>query len=34
MKLIISPHKIEIDKTPVNEKEIKVTKVEFEFADN
>jgi len=33
MKLIISPHKIEIDKTPVNEKEIKVTKVEFEFAD-
>ena len=33
MKLIVKPHKIEIEKTPVNEKEIDVTKVEFEFAD-
>ena len=33
MKLIVSPHKIEIDRTPVNEKEINVTKVKFEFSD-
>jgi hypothetical protein len=31
MKLIVNPHKIEIQKSPVNEKEINVTKVEFEF---
>ena len=33
MKLIVNPHTIEIEKTPVNEKEIKVTKVEFEFSE-
>lgn len=33
MKLIVNPHKIEIEKTPVNEKEINITKVEFEFND-
>lgn len=31
MKLIVNPHKIEIEKTPVNEKEINVTTIEFEF---
>jgi hypothetical protein len=31
MKLIVNPHKIEIEKSPVNEKEINITKVEFEF---
>ena len=33
MKLIVNPHKIEIEKSLVNEKEINVTKVEFEFND-
>ena len=33
MKIIVNPHKLEIVKTPVNEKEISVTKCEFEFAD-
>jgi len=33
MKIIVNPHKCEIDRTPVNEKEINVTKVEFEFTD-
>ena len=33
MKLIVNPHKIEIEKSPVNEKEINITKVEFEFAE-
>lgn len=33
MKLIVNPHKIEIDKSPVNEREIDITKCEFEFAD-
>lgn len=33
MKLIVNPHKIEIVKNPVNEKEINVTKCEFEFAE-
>ena len=33
MKLIVNPHKIEIEKEPVNEKEIDITKCEFEFAD-
>lgn len=33
MKLIVNPHKIEIDKSPVNEKEIKVTEIEFEFSE-
>ena len=33
MKLIVNPHTIEIDKTPVNEKEINITEVEFEFAE-
>lgn len=33
MKIIVNAHKCEIDKTPVNEKEINITKCEFEFAD-
>lgn len=33
MKLIVNPHKIEIDKSPVNEREIDITKCEFEFTD-
>lgn len=33
MKLIVNPHKIEIIREPVNEKEIDITKCEFEFAD-
>lgn len=33
MKILVSPHKCEILKTPVNEKEINVTKVEFEFSE-
>lgn len=33
MKLIVNPHKIEIAKTPVNEKEIKVTEIQFEFSE-
>ena len=33
MKLIVNPHKIEIEKSPVNEKEINITNVEFEFAE-
>ena len=33
MKLIVNPHKIEIEKSPVNEKEINITKVEFEFSE-
>lgn len=32
MKLIVNPHKIEIVKNPVNEKEIDITKCEFEFS--
>lgn len=31
MKLIVKPHKIEIEKNPVNEKEINITKCEFVF---
>jgi len=31
MKLIVNPHKIEIEKNLVNEKEINITKVQFEF---
>ena len=33
MKIIVNPHKIEIVKEPVNEREIDITKCEFEFAD-
>ena len=33
MKLIVNPHKVEIEKTPVNEREIDITKCEFQFAD-
>ena len=33
MKIIVNPHKCTIDKTPINEKEINVTKCEFEFAE-
>lgn len=33
MKLIVNPHKIEIIKEPINEREINITKCEFEFAD-
>lgn len=33
MKIIVNAHKCEIDKTPVNEKEINITKCEFEFAE-
>lgn len=33
MKLIVNPHKIEIEKTPVNEKEINITECEFEFSE-
>lgn len=33
MKTIVNPHKLEIAKSPVNEKEINVTECEFEFAD-
>lgn len=33
MKLIVNPHKIEIVKEPVNEKEVNITKCEFEFAN-
>ena len=33
MKLIVNPHKIDIVKNLVNEKEINITKCEFEFAD-
>ena len=33
MKLIVNPHKIELEKTPVNEKEIDITMCEFEFSD-
>lgn len=33
MKLIVNPHKIEIKKELVNEKEINITKCEFEFAE-
>lgn len=32
MKIFVSPHKCGIDKTPVNEKEVNITKCEFEFA--
>ena len=31
MKVIVKEHKLELDKTPVNELEVNVTKVEFEF---
>ncbi len=33
MKLLVNPHKIEIEKTPINEREIDITKCEFEFAN-
>lgn len=33
MKLIVNPHKIELEKTPVNEKEIDITMCEFEFSE-
>lgn len=33
MRLIVNPHKIEILKEPVNEKEIDITKCEFEFSE-
>ena len=33
MRIIVNAHKCEIDKTPVNEKEINITKCEFEFID-
>ena len=33
MKIIVNPHKIEIIKNPVNEKEINITKCEFEFSE-
>ena len=33
MNLIVNPHKLELVKNPVNEKEINITKCEFEFAD-
>ena len=33
MKIIVNAHKCEIEKTPVNEKEIDITKFEFEFSD-
>ena len=33
MKLIVNPHKIEIEKTPVNEREINISKCEFVFAN-
>ena len=33
MKLIVNPHKIEIKKELVNEKEINITKCEFEFVE-
>lgn len=33
MKVIVNPHKLEIAKSPVNEKEINVTECEFEFAE-
>jgi hypothetical protein len=33
MKIIVNAHKCEIDKTPVNEKEINITKCEFEFTE-
>lgn len=33
MKIIVNPHKLEIAKSPVNEKEINVTECEFEFAE-
>ena len=33
MKIIVNPHSIALDKTPVNELELNVTKCEFEFAE-
>ena len=33
MKLIVNPHKIQITKEPINEREINITKCEFEFAE-
>lgn len=33
MKLIVYPHKTTLEKVPVNEKEINITKIEFEFND-
>ena len=33
MKLIVNPHKIDIEKTPVNEKEINITTIQFEFSE-
>ena len=33
MKIIVNPHKVEIQKTPINEREIGITKCEFEFSE-
>ena len=33
MKIIVNPHKLEIEKSPVNEKEINITKCKFEFSE-
>ena len=33
MKIIVNPHKLEIVKNPVNEKEINITKCQFEFSE-
>lgn len=33
MKLIVNPHKIEIEKTPVNEREVNITECQFEFSE-
>jgi hypothetical protein len=33
MKIKVNPHKLEIEKSPVNEKEINITKCEFEFSE-
>lgn len=33
MKVYVNPHNLSIEKKPVNEKEINITKCEFEFAD-
>lgn len=33
MKLIVNSHNIEIEKSPINEKEINITKIQFEFCE-
>ena len=33
MRILVNEHKCEIDKSPVNEKEINITKCEFEFSE-